>query len=80
MQAFDFTSEQSPAEIVKGNRVKLATAINGANAGEVYAYIGATVLMNPDLGNQPYTNGNLWEKIEAERGIAGRVYEYMGDI
>jgi len=55
--AFDYTQQDSPEEIVKGERVRL-------DGGDIYEYLGETPLIEPvDLGAQTYTDATLWKPI-----------------
>ena len=55
--AFYYTQQDSPAQIVKRDRVRL-------DGGDIYEYAGATPLAGPvDLGAQTYTDATLWKPI-----------------
>ena len=57
--AFDYayTQQDSPTQIVKGDRVRL-------DGGDIYEYVGATPLVGPvDLGAQTFTDATLWRPI-----------------
>ncbi len=52
-----YLQQDSPAQIVKGDRVRL-------NGGDIYEYVGTAPLTGPvNLGAQTYTNAGLWKPI-----------------
>ncbi len=60
----DYTSIETLSELLNGKRVYLDTDLDGCKAGEVYEYIGSSILTGPiDLRNQTYSNPALWKKI-----------------
>ena len=77
----DYSTDDPPSEIVKGDWVELASEIGGGQEGEVYEYLGDDPLEGTGLSGQldfsaeDFSQGDRWRKIN---GSPGTVYQYMG--
>lgn len=72
----DYTTNDEPDEIVKGNRVKLAFSVEGGVEGDVFEYIANTALEGPvNLEEQDYSDTSKWRKVLGE---AGSAYKFIG--
>jgi hypothetical protein len=84
--SFDYTQQNSPTEIVHGDRV-------GLDNGRIYEYVGEAPLIGDiNLGAQDYTDTTLWKSIiyiqqdspaqvvkgDRVRLDGGDIYEYVG--
>ncbi|MCX7396820.1 MAG: hypothetical protein NT138_03985, partial [Planctomycetales bacterium] len=72
----DYSSNEVPDEVTKGQRVRLEFDTNGFKAGDVLEYISSTDLTDGvDLDEQTYSDAAKWRKI---KGAAAEIYKYVG--
>lgn len=72
---YDYTTNEEPATLEKGNRVRLEFALGGGARGEVYEYIGDEIITNADLDGEDYTDSSKWRRITSR---VGDTYKYVG--
>ncbi|HND53193.1 MAG TPA: hypothetical protein PLV92_12375, partial [Pirellulaceae bacterium] len=70
---YDYSTDDKPASITKGKRVRVA---RGARAGDIYEYVGSSPIVGPNEPNgnylltQDYGNRKLWKLVNFERESA----------
>jgi hypothetical protein len=72
---YDYTTNEEPAILKKGNRVRLEFALGGGAQGQVYEYIGDEIITNADLDGEDYTDSSKWRRIISR---VGDTYKYVG--
>ncbi|KPA14491.1 conserved hypothetical protein, secreted, partial [Candidatus Magnetomorum sp. HK-1] len=72
---YNYTTNEEPGALQKGDRVRLEFALGGGAKGDVYEYIGDELIQNADLDAEDYTQSDKWKRITAS---VGNSYQYIG--
>jgi hypothetical protein len=70
-----YTTFDRPETVTAGDRIELKSSLGGAQAGDLYEYIGEEDLEAPRLDKTDYSDTELWRQIQ---GSADTTYVFKG--